>query len=66
MEFYVVRTYSHTDKQQLWKILSRRFKEQHAAESWKSWMQEEWRLEHPRARRKPEFFVVAVNLPEVT
>jgi len=64
MAFYVVRTYSHTDKQQLWKVLSRPFKDESSAEAWKCWTETEWRLEHPQSKTKPEFFVVSVNLPE--
>ena len=32
--YYVIRTHSHTDKQQLWKVMSRRMLDKCEAETW--------------------------------
>jgi hypothetical protein len=34
--YYVVRTHSHTDKQQLWKVMSRRMSDMFTATGWKA------------------------------
>jgi len=34
--FYVLRTHSHTDRQQLWKVMSRPMKHRTDAETWQS------------------------------
>lgn len=54
--FYVVRTHSHTDRQCLWKVMSRAFPERTYAEGWRDFVELEYREEHPRGKHK--FFVV--------
>lgn len=54
--FYVVRTHSHTDKQQLWKVMSRPMPRRDLADSWKDFVEKEYREEHPKSMHK--FFVV--------
>jgi type IV secretory pathway VirD2 relaxase len=34
---YVMRTHSHTDRQQLWKVMSRGFPTRLQAETWMNW-----------------------------
>ena len=53
---YVMRTHSHTDKQQLWKVMSRRIKDPHDARSWKEWMEVEEKEANPRS--KHTFFII--------
>lgn len=50
---YVMRTYSHTDRQQLWKVMSRGFAIKADAEQWKGF--EESRSTNP----KHKFFIVS-------
>jgi hypothetical protein len=54
--FYVVRTHSHTDRQQLWKVESRPMHSRDACESWKNFCESEYREEHPKGKHK--FFVI--------
>lgn len=50
--YYVMRTYSHTDKQQLWKVMSRPIMNIRDAEIWRqSCMDQEKNTKH-------EFFIV--------
>ena len=48
--YYVVREYSHTDKRQLWSIVSRRITHRRDAEAWAEFQQE--------LQPKHKFFVV--------
>lgn len=59
--YYVMRTHSHTDRQCLWKLMSRRFKERFDAEQWMDWCIIE---DQKYCRKKHEFFVIS-RLEEV-
>jgi hypothetical protein len=37
-DYYVCRTHSHTDRQQLWKVMSRPFRHKEDAEAWKEYV----------------------------
>ncbi len=51
--YYVMRTYSHTDKQQLWKVVSRRIKNKNDAETWKEL------CEKTEKNKKHNFFIIS-------
>jgi hypothetical protein len=57
--FVVVRTYSHTDKRQLWSVESKRFIEKSQAENWSNFLQKEWNESNTRVS---EFFVVEIEV----
>jgi hypothetical protein len=50
--FYVIRTYTHTDLKQLWKVESRPIVRKEDAESWKDFVEMEYYTEHPRSEHK--------------
>jgi hypothetical protein len=54
--FYVIRTHSHTDKQQLWKVMSRGIKEKQQCDDWKDFCEQQYLEENPNGHHK--FFVV--------
>lgn len=51
--YYVLRTYSHTDTRQLWKVVSSPFENIKDAENWQRYM------EVSEKSNKHKFFVVA-------
>ena len=53
---YVMRTHSHNDRQQLWKVMSRRIADKHDAQSWLEWCEVEEKRDHPRS--KHTFFLI--------
>jgi len=53
-EYYVARVYSHTDRQLLWKIVSRPFKNKPDAEDWAKF--------NESLEPDYKFFVVTVEL----
>ncbi len=59
MNYYVVRTHSHTDKQKLWKVMSRPFKDKLLADDWKDSFEEIHKKTNPRSKHK--FFVVSTE-----
>jgi hypothetical protein len=52
---YVVRTHSHTDKQQLWKVMSRPLVNMDSAESWRDFVKSE------EKNKKRQFAIVEVR-----
>ena len=58
MPFFVLRTHSHTDKQMLWKVMSRPISGRNEAESWKDF------CESQEKNKEHRFFVA--ELPEGT
>jgi hypothetical protein len=52
---YVMRTHSHTDKQHLWKVMSRGFKNRRSADEWKDF----WEVTYKEQRKKHKFFIVS-------
>jgi hypothetical protein len=59
MSYYVLRTYSRTDRRKLWKVESRPFSRKGDAESWCEFERKQWVKEHPKT--KAVFFVVDVS-----
>lgn len=51
-KYYVCRTHSHTDKQCLWKVVSRPIVRLQDAESWKSFMESE------ELNKRHKFFII--------
>lgn len=50
--YYVMRTHSHTDRQQWWKVMSRPIQHKSDAEVWKS------HCEQNEKNEKHEFFII--------
>lgn len=53
--YYVARTYSHTDKQHLWKIVSRPLRSEEEAIAWKEFME----ITEPHPEHK--YFILNVD-----
>lgn len=58
LHHYVCRTHSHTDRQQLWKVMSRPFTEYPDAERWVRF------CESLEKNKKHRFFVISVTEEE--
>lgn len=59
-QYFVLRTHSHTDSQQLWKVLSRPFRDKNDAEVWR---QHEECLGN---KKKYTYFIIQVEeVPDV-
>jgi len=54
--YFVLRTYSHTDKRQLWKVESRRFSTELQAKDWKDFLKQESPVN--------EYFIVSMTIEE--
>jgi hypothetical protein len=50
--YYVMRSHSHTDRQQLWKVMSRRFADKWDANNWLDFVKDE------STNLKHEFFLI--------
>lgn len=54
--YYVIRTHSHTDRQCLWKVMSRRIKDLQSAKDWKDFcILEDKKF---KKRNRHEFFII--------
>lgn len=58
--YIVVRVYSHTDRQLLWKVLSRPIPDKRTAEAWMEFMRDEEKKKHPRMKHD-NFMIVEIN-----
>ncbi len=52
VRYFVMRTHSHTDKQQLWKVMSRGFKDRRDAVSWMEYQKDICTI------KKHDFFII--------
>jgi hypothetical protein len=61
--FLVMRTYtvSHVARRVLWQVISRPFATRQEAENFRSFCEEEYREENPRAQHR--FFIVETDFP---
>ena len=55
MKHYVARSHSHTDRQMLWKILSRPFRDKHDANIWMDF------CESMEKNKQHTFFIVSIE-----
>ena len=63
-KFYVVRSHSHTDRQNLVKIMSRGFPDRLGAEDWKDFWEivQKEKCRQKKNRRKYKFAVIEVQM----
>lgn len=60
--YVVVREYSSvTARNVLWKVLSRPIEGRREAETWREFMEEQERIEHPRMSKRVRFMIVEVD-----
>ena len=59
--FFVARSYSHTDKRKLIKILTRRMKNKVDAEIWKEFEEGEDKKRKCPDYRRPRFFIIQTD-----